>query len=339
MKKVLQIDGGGIRGIIPAIILSYLEEKCGKPLCQCFDLITGTSTGAIIGGAIAASVPASQIRDLYINKGKALFTPRTRLNPRNWIRGKYDQRPFIEEMAKQLGKNHGGLNTPLGELTLADLNSRFMATAFNLSSQRTHFIKSWDPEGRDTKYKVVNVIAWSALSAVYYFDKINVPEFKWNDYQVNELDSLPHLEKQGAVFQDGGQGVHNNTLGYVLTEILANRWTQEELYILSLGTGGQDEYIPYETVAQFRITEQLKSYLLCQARRESTINQVLAAHYVSSQANPNENPHITFKRIDKVLDNKDEDGLDKVEYIKNYQQYGNDLINQIKPEDIELLKS
>ena len=55
MKKILQIDGGGIRGIIPAVILSYLEEKCGKPLCQCFDLITGTSTGAIIGGAIAAT--------------------------------------------------------------------------------------------------------------------------------------------------------------------------------------------------------------------------------------------------------------------------------------------
>jgi patatin-like phospholipase/acyl hydrolase len=328
MKKILQIDGGGIRGIIPAVILSYLEEKCGKPLCQCFDLITGTSTGAIIGGAIAASVPASQIRDLYINKGKTLFTPRTRFNPRNWIRGKYDQRPFIEEMEKFLDK-----------LTLADLkNSRFMATAFNLSSQRTHFIKSWDPRDEDKKYKLVDVIAWSALSAVYYFDKINVPEFEWNDYQIDKLDSSPRLKKLGAVFQDGGQGAHNNTLGYILTEILANRWIQEEIYILSLGTGGYSKPPSYEKAAQFSITKQLKSYLLCQARGESTINQVLAAHYVSSLASPNEHPHITFKRIDKILDNEDEDGLDKVEYIEKYQQYGNKLISEIKLEDIKLLK-
>lgn len=325
MKKILQIDGGGIKGIIPAIILTHLEKECSEPLCQCFDLITGTSTGAIIGGAIAASVPASQIRDLYINKGKALFTPRTRFNPLNWLRGKYDQQVFIAEITKQLG-----------QLKLADLNSRFMATAFNLSSQRTHFIKSWDPKDQDKE--VIKVIAWSALSAVYYFDKINVPEFEWIDYKGDELESSSQSKKQGAVFQDGGQGVHNNTLGYVLTEILANRWTQEEIYILSLGTGGSEEYIPYEDAAQFRTIKQLKSYLLCQARKESTINQVLAAHYVSSQANPNENPQITFRRIDIIFKNKAEDGLDKVEYIQKYQQYGNELLSKIKLEDIELLK-
>lgn len=334
MKKILQVDGGGIRGIIPAVILAYLEEKCGKPLCQCFDLITGTSTGAIIGGGIAAGVSASEIKDLYINKGKALFTSRTRFNPANWLRGKYDRRPFIEEIEKQLGKCKEAQIKPLGQIKLANLYPRFMATAFNLSSQRTHFIKSWDP--KDQLYNIVDVIAWSALSAVYYFDKINVAEFEWYDYQMDKLDSSPHLEKKGAVFQDGGQGVHNNTLGYVLTEVLANRWTQEEIYILSLGTGEPDEYIPYEVAAQFRLTEQLKSYLLCQARKESTVNQVLAAHYVS-QANPNEHPHLTFRRIDKVLD-KEEVGLDKVEYIKKYQQYGNELMSKIKLEDIELLR-
>jgi len=336
MKKILQIDGCGIRGIIPAIILAYLEEKCGKPLCQCFDLIIGTSTGAIMGGGIAAGVSANNIKDLYINKGKKLFTRRTLFNPANWLRGKYDRRPFIEEMEKQLGKCKGGQIKPLGQFKLVDLHPRFIATAFNLSSQRTHFIKSWDP--KDQLYNLVEVIAWSALSAVYYFDKINVAEFEWYDYQMDKLDLLPNSEKKGAVFQDGGQGAHNNTLGYVLTEVLVNRWTQqEEIYILSLGTGSQDEYIPYEAAAQFRVTEQLKSYLLCQARKESTVNQVLAAYHVSSHANPNEHPHITFKRIDKMLD-KEEVGLDKVEYISKYQQYGNELISNIRPEEIELLR-
>ena len=48
MKKILSIDGGGIRGIIPATILSYIEDKTQKPIANCFDLIAGTSTGGII---------------------------------------------------------------------------------------------------------------------------------------------------------------------------------------------------------------------------------------------------------------------------------------------------
>ena len=66
MKRILQIDGGGIMGVIPSTVLASLEEKLSnKPLCKCFDLITGTSTGAIIGGAIAAGVPAKEIASIY----------------------------------------------------------------------------------------------------------------------------------------------------------------------------------------------------------------------------------------------------------------------------------
>jgi len=46
--KVLSIDGGGIRGIIPAIILRQLQKRLGKNLYEVFDLIAGTSTGGII---------------------------------------------------------------------------------------------------------------------------------------------------------------------------------------------------------------------------------------------------------------------------------------------------
>jgi patatin-like phospholipase/acyl hydrolase len=46
--KVLTIDGGGIRGIIPAIILDELQKRLSQDLWQAFDLIAGTSTGGII---------------------------------------------------------------------------------------------------------------------------------------------------------------------------------------------------------------------------------------------------------------------------------------------------
>ena len=50
--KVLSIDGGGIRGIIPAIILAELQKRLGKNMCEIFDLIAGTSTGGIIAVGI-----------------------------------------------------------------------------------------------------------------------------------------------------------------------------------------------------------------------------------------------------------------------------------------------
>ncbi len=46
--KVLSIDGGGIRGLIPAVILDHIETTTGKPISQLFHLIAGTSTGGIL---------------------------------------------------------------------------------------------------------------------------------------------------------------------------------------------------------------------------------------------------------------------------------------------------
>ncbi|KLT21890.1 patatin family protein [Wolbachia endosymbiont of Armadillidium vulgare str. wVulC] len=47
-KYILSVDGGGIRGITPAIILAEIEKRARKPISQIFDLMAGTSTGGIV---------------------------------------------------------------------------------------------------------------------------------------------------------------------------------------------------------------------------------------------------------------------------------------------------
>src|SRR5947207_15946106 len=74
-KKILSIDGGGIRGIIPASTLMKLEEQLGKPVRDFFDFVAGTSTGALIASAVAAGVPATRIRDIYVERADEIFTP------------------------------------------------------------------------------------------------------------------------------------------------------------------------------------------------------------------------------------------------------------------------
>ncbi len=70
---ILTCDGGGIRGLIIARCLEKLEAIEGKPCHQIFDFMSGTSTGAIIVGALAVGIPAKQIVQLYLAKGKDIF--------------------------------------------------------------------------------------------------------------------------------------------------------------------------------------------------------------------------------------------------------------------------
>src|SRR5215472_5219782 len=71
--RILSMDGGGIRGIIPARILQHIEESTGKPASALFHLIAGTSTGGILGCGLAKEKPARQIADLYAKRGGEIF--------------------------------------------------------------------------------------------------------------------------------------------------------------------------------------------------------------------------------------------------------------------------
>ena len=58
--RVLSVDGGGVRGIIPALILAEIEDRTKRPIHQLFDLISGTSTGGIL--ALGLTKPGSDGR-------------------------------------------------------------------------------------------------------------------------------------------------------------------------------------------------------------------------------------------------------------------------------------
>src|SRR5215218_831037 len=74
--RVLSIDGGGIRGLIPAIVLTELERRAGRRVWELFDLIAGTSTGGILACALCApeALPASELVKLYEDEGPDIFS-------------------------------------------------------------------------------------------------------------------------------------------------------------------------------------------------------------------------------------------------------------------------
>jgi patatin-like phospholipase/acyl hydrolase len=73
--RVLAIDGGGIRGLIPALVCTEIERRSGRRVFELFDLIAGTSTGGIIACAVCAPdpLPASELVKLYEEEGPDIF--------------------------------------------------------------------------------------------------------------------------------------------------------------------------------------------------------------------------------------------------------------------------
>ena len=110
-KRLLALDGGGIRGVLSLGFLERIEaalrerhRSSSMVLADYFDLIGGTSTGAIIATLLSLGRSVAEIRDLYVRLGKTAFTPKKswlgKLGP--VIRARYDETPLAELLRSEL---------------------------------------------------------------------------------------------------------------------------------------------------------------------------------------------------------------------------------------------
>lgn len=305
MFRVLQIDGGGIKGVIPAKILSHIEKVTGQRICEMFDLITGTSTGAVIGGVLASGqISAVEIYNLYKKDVVKLFSSRPKIFPVNWFKPKYDRAGFVKI-----------LQDKIGEMLISQCRCDLMVTGYGLAAGRTHFVKSW--ENKDGRIKLVDAITWSALSAAYYFGAVDVPNYRWS-HKSPEGDSKAFL---GESFGDGGQGINNCTIAFALVEIMARAADVEGVEILSLGCGDFDDVSNYSKSKKIGYWGEVLDFPL-QARSESAMQQVMAAEYVASRR-----PNFLFHRINCSLPKK-VDKLDAVDHITELEERADWMIGQ-----------
>src|SRR4051812_14409942 len=112
--RILSIDGGGIRGLIPALILNEIERLTAKPVSSLFDLIAGTSTGGIL--ALALCVPnrngdgpahsASDVAQFYENDGPMIFSRSLRytlLSLNGLLRSRYPSKAMEQVLERFYG--------------------------------------------------------------------------------------------------------------------------------------------------------------------------------------------------------------------------------------------
>ena len=113
--NILSLDGGGIKGLNSAALLAHVEEDLGCAVTDHFDLIAGTSTGAIIAAALGLGMRPKDIVRFYVERGPTIFPATTlqnkRANLRHIFRRKFDSAALEENLRECIGERILGEST------------------------------------------------------------------------------------------------------------------------------------------------------------------------------------------------------------------------------------
>ena len=158
--NVLAVDGGGIRGIIPATVLAEMEARAGRPAASMFQLVSGTSTGGIIAAAITAPGRegrprhrAAELVELYLEEGPRIFSRSLgRRLLTGW--GLFDEK-YGDDALNDILRRY------LGEARLSEALTPLLITAYELETRTPHFFKSW----RAAEAAERDVALWEAARA------------------------------------------------------------------------------------------------------------------------------------------------------------------------------
>jgi patatin-like phospholipase/acyl hydrolase len=170
MFRILAIDGGGVRGIFPAHVLALFSRKHGTDLTSVFDLIVGTSTGAIIAAAAAVGIPLEKVSALYEQRAGEIFT-RQRCSVHGLLRSRYRSEPLRRV-----------LTDVFGDATMGDVPGRLILPSTDLSNGNVFVIKSQYLESfvRDAQIPLVEAIM-ASCAAPTYFDPVRLNEYLLGD--------------------------------------------------------------------------------------------------------------------------------------------------------------
>lgn len=226
VQRILTIDGGGIRGLVSAIWLDALQRRldaAGKgALHERFDLVAGSSTGALVAAALGIGMPPARIVDLYESFGEEVFPGAAE---RLWSRV---TRSFSQGLSAPRYSPRGlerVLKRVFGERTLGSVSPRTMAIAYDTVTRHPLFFKSFKPEHADIPLWEV---CRAATAAPSYFPA-----------------HLATVERRRRALIDGGVVANNPTACAIAEAVRLNDDASlQGIVLLSVGTGQTTRPIP-----------------------------------------------------------------------------------------------
>ena len=278
-KRILALDGGGLRGILTVGFLekieSLLRERHGGDsnlrLCHYFDLIAGTSTGAIVAAGLAQGMAAIEIREQYFTLGHRVFEKS--FFRQGLVRAKYDEGKLISELKQLFGED-----TTLGGPELC--------TGLLVVTKRLDTGSPWpvgnNPRGRyfgdaesgrigNSRYPLWQVVRASTAAPAYF-----------------DPETITIVTKEGARpvvgnFVDGGVSPFNNpalqALMYATMDGYRVGWPTgaDKLLLVSVVTGAADPALAKASMAASHAVGALLSLMQDCATLQQTMLQWMSS--------------------------------------------------------------
>jgi hypothetical protein len=205
--QILSLDGGGIRGVFSAAILTAIEEDLNVRLVDHFDLIAGTSTGGIIALALGLGLRPADILAFYIEHGPQIFSNPLGLRSALW----WFWRKYRADALKT------GLRTTFGDRTFGESTRRLVVPSYNVGDDDVYIFRTAHAERLRRDYRVPAwKVALATSAAPTYFPACR------------EVDGLRLI--------DGGVWANNPAMVGIIEAVGTLNVPLDRIRLLSVGT-------------------------------------------------------------------------------------------------------
>lgn len=290
-KRVLCLSGGGAKGMISTTMLKNFQKKIGVPLHEFFDIIIGTSTGAIIGSMLSAGISIEKIDKMYQDNIKKIFTNQ---NPwwkpwRKLTRPKYDREVVVRAMKQCLDE--------VGISKYGELKTKFICSSVNVCTKENTFFKSTSEKYKDRL--ITDIVKYSFAASVYF--------------------GIVRDDYENTFRGDGGLGTCNFPMIQGLMEAMSENPSEVELY--AFGTGYSDDDISFKEVQSWSNIDEVFGLYLADgnllSRVQTRIDQYNTMKWVDEKFE-----FVKFYYYDVKISRK-LDVLDGADFVENYINLGN----------------
>ena len=232
--KILALDGGGIRGILTLEVLARMEEMLaeatgggsGFRLCDFFDYVGGTSTGAIIAAGIARGMSAKELLDFYQKTGPAMFDKQVLWKRWNAL---YKSKPLKKELQNVFGAKSTLKPNDLKCLLLAVTRNRTTDSPWPISSNPQAKYNDTVRPDCNLQIRLWQIVRASTAAPVFFPPEV----IHWDPEDISKA----------FVFVDGGLTPYNNP-AFLLYRMATEKgyrlnWAsgEDKLLVISVGTG------------------------------------------------------------------------------------------------------
>lgn len=233
-RKLLALDGGGIRGVLTLQVLIRMEEllaeKSGQGenfrLCNFFDYIGGTSTGAIIAAGLAIGKSARWLSEFYKEVGPAMFEKAFLLKR---LKNLYKSEPLAEKLKEVFGEDTALDSDTLKCLLLVVTRNVTTDSPWPISSNPYAKYNAPDRADRNTKIPLWQLVRASTAAPVFFPPEI----VEWD----------PNDPTKAFLFEDGGLTPYNNP-AFLIARMATHpayrlgwKTGEQNLLVMSVGTG------------------------------------------------------------------------------------------------------